>query len=60
MFQVDRIIEVQVTKMVKDEYGASKTVEKTIDAVQHDVSDSALYSVRVETNVDVRTNRSRI
>lgn len=24
--------------MVKDEYGASKSVEKTIDAVQHDVS----------------------
>lgn len=35
--EVDRIIEVQVTKMVKDEYGASRTVEKTIDAVQHDL-----------------------
>ncbi|XP_035221222.1 CD9 antigen-like, partial [Stegodyphus dumicola] len=34
--EVNKIIEVQVTKMVKDEYGASKSVENTIDAVQHD------------------------
>lgn len=35
--EVNKIIEVQVTKMVKDEYGASRSVEKTIDAVQYDL-----------------------
>ncbi|XP_054724991.1 CD9 antigen-like [Uloborus diversus] len=35
--EVNKIIEIQVTKMVKDEYGASKSVENTIDAVQHDL-----------------------
>lgn len=38
--EVNNIIEVQLTKMVKDEYGKygdSSTVDKTIDIIQHDL-----------------------